>query len=201
MVKLTGMLNPEIHTRIPYSGVPHFLFCAVWLIFFMTRGSIGAKRIFIIISSFEAGENTLNVKLARELLNLLEQEGSYAPDSWLERMVGFLTSPDSHKDTYLEEYIRYFFTTHANNSELRACGRQDENHIGGYSLMLPLTIACSGQADYARKVSLEHLALTHGGPSMRTWGTFIVSILLDLLKGNSMKDVGLFGNELSALQA
>ena len=136
----------------------------------------------------EAGENTLNVKLARELLALLEQDGSYAPDSWLERMVSFLTSSDSHKDTYLEEYIRYFFTTYANNGELTGCGRQDENHIGGYSLMLPLTIACSGQADYARKLSLEHLALTHGGPSMRTWGTFIASILLDLLKGNSMKD-------------
>ena len=136
----------------------------------------------------EAGENTLNVKLARELLVLLEQNGRYTSDSWLERMVSFLTCPDSHKDTYLEEYLRYFFTTYANHGELAACGRQDENHIGGYSLMLPLTIVCSGQADYAKRLSLEHLALTHGGPSMSTWGTFIASILVDLLKGNSMKD-------------
>ncbi len=134
----------------------------------------------------EAGENTLNVKLARELLIHLEQNGSYAPDSWLQRMVDFLTNPDSHKDTYIEEYLRYFFTAYADSGQLLESGRKDENHIGGYSLMLPLTITCSTRTDYARRLSLEHLALTHGGASMRRWGSVIVSTLLSLINGSSM---------------
>lgn len=136
----------------------------------------------------QAGENTLNVKLARELLILLEQHGCYDPESWLKRIVSFLMNPGSHNDTYLEEYLRHFFSAHADNIELIKCGRGDEKHIGGYSLMLPLTIALSEQPDYAKRVSLEHLALTHGGPLMNTWGAIIVSILLNVLKGNSMKD-------------
>jgi len=136
----------------------------------------------------QAGENTLNVKLARELLILLEQDGCYTPESWLERMVSFLTSPESHNDTYIEEYLRHFFNAHADENELTECGRKDEKHIGGYSLMLPLSIAFSEQTDYATRVSLEHLALTHGGLLMNTWGAVIVSTLLNVLKGNSMKD-------------
>jgi ADP-ribosyl-[dinitrogen reductase] hydrolase len=103
-------------------------------------------------------------------------------------MVSFMTSPRSHNDTYIEEYLRHFFNAHADNKELTDCGRGDEKHIGGYSLMLPLTIAFSEQTDFAMRVSLEHLALTHGGPLMNTWGAIIVSTLLNVLKGNSMKD-------------
>lgn len=147
----------------------------------------------------EAGENTLNVKLARELLIFLKQTGSYTPDSWLQRMVDFLTSPESHKDTYLEEYLRYFFSAYANNRQLSECGRKDENHIGGFSLMLPLTIACSARKDYARRLSLEHLALTHGGASMRSWGSVIISILLCLLDGGSMSEAIKTASEESEL--
>ena len=136
----------------------------------------------------QAGENTLNIKLARELLILMEQDGCYTPESWLSRMVSFLMSPESHNDTYIEEYLRHFFSAYADNNDLTGCGRRDEIHIGGYSLMLPLTIALSEQPDYAMRVSLEHLALTHGGPLMKTWGAIIVSTLLNVLKGDSMKD-------------
>ena len=135
-----------------------------------------------------AGENTLNVKLARELLILLSSNGTYNPELWLERMVRFLTVPGAHKDTYIEEYLRYFFTEYAKNKKLSQCGRPDEKHIGGYSLMLPLTIALSERDEYAKRISLEHLALTHGGQSMEVWGRFIVAALFALLKGSSMED-------------
>jgi ADP-ribosyl-[dinitrogen reductase] hydrolase len=135
-----------------------------------------------------AGENTLNVKLARELLLLLEQDGSYDAASWLERMISFLTTPGNHQDTYAEEYLRHFFINYAQGRSPEKCGRTDEHHIGGYSLMLPLVIACAQSPDKAKKTALEHLALTHGGSTMNRWGEFIASTLLKLLHGKSLQE-------------
>lgn len=136
----------------------------------------------------QAGENTLNVKLARELLIYLKENDCYNAESWLERMVSFLITPGSHQDTYIEEYLRHFIINYGQNKKLINCGRKDEKHIGGFSLMLPMTIACSHQSDYSKDLSLNHLALTHGGSSMKAWGKLIVASLLNILDGNSMKD-------------
>jgi ADP-ribosyl-[dinitrogen reductase] hydrolase len=136
----------------------------------------------------QAGENTLNVKLARELLIFLKENGNYNAELWLEKMVSFLVTPGNHQDTYIEEYLRHFISTYGKNKKLIDCGRNDEKHIGGFSLMLPLTIACGHQSDYAKNLSLKHLTLTHGGSLMKAWGMMIVAILLNALNGNSMKD-------------
>ncbi len=136
----------------------------------------------------KAGENTLNVKLAREWLMLMDRNKSYLPLSWLELLVWFMTTPGTHRDTYVEEYLRYFFTEYGKGKALRDCGRRDENHIGGLSLFLPVLILFAKNRDEARKTALQHLALTHGGPAMARGGGLIADILLDLLYGISLKE-------------
>lgn len=135
----------------------------------------------------KAGENTLNMKLARELLLYLQRNRSYDAECWLERMVDFVTTPGSHNDTYVEEYLRHFFTAFAQNRPLTECGRKDEKHIGGFSLMLPLVIFLAQEPDRSKRLSLDHLALTHGGREMHSWGAIVSSILLRTLHGNSLK--------------
>jgi hypothetical protein len=85
----------------------------------------------------KAGENTLNLKLAGELL-LLQNQGAYSGREWLRHLVTYMTTPGSHNDTYVEEYLRYFFTQYGQGCDVMECGRKDENHIGGLSLMLPM---------------------------------------------------------------
>ena len=136
----------------------------------------------------QAGENTLNLRLARELLVLLQQNGSYSAEIWLERMIEFLTSPGNHRDTYVEEYLRDFFLAYANGKKPTECGRRDEKHIGGYSLMLPLTITFAQDPEYALRISLEHLALTHGGVTMNNWGELIARALLKVIQGQDLRD-------------
>ena len=136
----------------------------------------------------QAGENTLNLRLARELLVLLQQKGSYSAEIWLERMIDFLTSPGSHNDTYAEEYLRHFFIAYAQGRKPAECGRDDEKHIGGYSLMLPLVIAYAQTPEYALQISLEHLALTHGGSKMKAWGGLIARTLLNAIQGQTLRD-------------
>ncbi|BHH86000.1 ADP-ribosylglycohydrolase family protein [Desulforhopalus sp. 52FAK] len=136
----------------------------------------------------KAGENTLNVKLVRELLVLLEQDGSYLAESWLDRMISFLTTQGNHEDTYMEEYLRHFFTNYGKGITPMECGRSDEHHIGGFSLMLPMLVAYAETPEYAKKIALDHLALTHGGSIMNRWGGFIASTLLNLLQGDTLQE-------------
>jgi ADP-ribosyl-[dinitrogen reductase] hydrolase len=147
----------------------------------------------------QAGENTLNLQLARELLLLLEAEGSYSAASWLNRLITFMTTPGSHQDTYIEEYLRHFFSNYGKGQEPSCCGRKDEKHIGGFSLMLPLTIALSMNPAAAYEISLQHLALTHGGPVMRQWGALLSVTLLNLLQGETLSQSITAGAKQSAL--
>lgn len=134
------------------------------------------------------GENTLNLKLARELLLFLRREKHYTAGSWLREMISYLTTPGKHNDTYVEEYLREFFVKVSQGVPPEQCGRNDEKHIGGYSLMLPLLLALANDPDQARKTALEHLALTHGGALMHSWGDYIANMLLQLLQGKSMAE-------------
>ena len=58
----------------------------------------------------KAGENTLNVTLCRLVMESLIETGDYDPADYLERYITFMTTPGSHRDTYVEEYHRHFFT-------------------------------------------------------------------------------------------
>lgn len=135
----------------------------------------------------KAGENTLNLKLARELISHIQHEGSYSAESWLKRMIAFLTSSESHNDTYAEEYLRHFFNAYAQGKPPDECGRSDEKHIGGYSLMLPLLLAYSQTPEYALQISLKHLSLTHGGQKMQVWGELIARALLYTIQGQTLQ--------------
>lgn len=147
----------------------------------------------------QAGENTLNLQLARELLLLLQGDGIYSAQTWLAKLIAFMTSPGSHKDTYIEEYLRHFFINYGKGKDPSQCARLDEKHIGGLSLMLPLTVAFSKSPAYAREISLQHLALTHGGSTMKRWGELISVILLKLLHGQSLYQSITAGESQSAL--
>jgi ADP-ribosyl-[dinitrogen reductase] hydrolase len=136
----------------------------------------------------KAGENTLNIKLAREWLIMAERDKIYSSASWLTHLVGFMTTPGTHEDTYIEEYLRHFFTAYGKGASLSDCGRKDENHIGGLALFLPVLIVFSKDRDHARQTALQHLALTHGGSVMARGGRLIADILLDVLYGTSLTD-------------
>ena len=77
-----------------------------------------------------AGENTLNLQLAKVLLESLSARGGYDADDYLERYIRFMLTPGQHRDTYVEEYHRKFFTAYARGIAPRKCAGSDI-HIGG----------------------------------------------------------------------
>jgi len=145
----------------------------------------------------QAGENTLNLKLCAILIELLNEKGEYNADEYLERYISFMTTPGNHRDTYIEEYHRHFFTQYAKGISPRKCGLQ-EKHIGGLAGLVPIILFYKDDPRRAKQAALEHLSLTHIGTSMEAAAQLLIDILLAVLDGASLKDeiAGSIGREL-----
>ncbi len=135
----------------------------------------------------KAGENTLNLQLCRLLIASLTERGGYEADDYLRRYIAFMTTPGSHRDTYIEECHRHFFTNYARGVPPRQCGAS-EKHIGGLVMMIPIVLYYHRRPVKARQAALEHLSLTHPGEKMETAGTLIVDLLLEVLSGAPLDD-------------
>lgn len=135
----------------------------------------------------QAGENTLNFELARELHTLFSRTAPYDPDVWLEGYIHFMLTPGKHRDTYVEEYHRAFFTNYARGKKPRACGISD-NHIGGLS-QVPALAASLPLADEKtlRAAVREHVSLTHHHPGVLRAADTLVRLLAALGNGQSLR--------------
>ncbi len=107
----------------------------------------------------KAGENTLNVKICRLLIDSINQNGTYNADDFLRRYIAFMTIPGNHQDTYIEECHRNFFANYARDMPPRRCG-VEEKHIGGLLGIVPIVVFYFNRPDQAREAALTHLLPT-----------------------------------------
>ncbi len=135
----------------------------------------------------KAGENTLNIKISRLLMDSLKVNGGYASADFLQRYIAFMTTPGSHRDTYIEECHRNFFINYSKGLPPEKCGAA-EKHIGGIGGIVPIVVFYRNQPALARTAAFEHLALTHPGALMRTAATLIVDLLLAVLAGTPLQE-------------
>jgi ADP-ribosylglycohydrolase len=148
----------------------------------------------------KAGENTLNVKICRLLVESINQNGSYNADDFLKRYIAFMTTPGNHQDTYIEECHRHFFANYAKGLPPHECG-VEEKHIGGLVGIVPIVVFYFNRPRQAREAALAHLALTHPGSKMKTAGSLLIDILLKVLNGNRLKEtiVGVIEKQQNSL--
>lgn len=135
----------------------------------------------------KAGENTLNYRLARELFDFVKERGGYDPDAWLERYIARMLEPGWHRDTYVEEYHRAFFTRYAQGKKPRKCGISDE-HIGGLATVPALCAAlCSLERGIElselRVIVKEHVGLTHAHANVLRAADTLVRLLWKVTEG------------------
>jgi ADP-ribosylglycohydrolase len=131
----------------------------------------------------KAGENTLNFKLARELYAFVRERGGYDADAWLERYIARMLEPGWHRDTYVEEYHRAFFTRYAQGKKPRKCGISDE-HIGGLATVPALCAASEGMGlPELRSVVKEHVGLTHAHANVLRAADTLVRLLWRVAEG------------------
>lgn len=130
-----------------------------------------------------AGENTLNFQLARLLHAQVAREGRYDPDRWIATYLEFMLNPGRHRDTYVEECHRGFFTNLARGVAPRRCGIED-GHIGGLASVPALFAALAGTEKSAlRQAVAEHVALTHRHETVLRAADSLVRLLIAVRDG------------------
>lgn len=134
----------------------------------------------------EAGENTVNLKLATELYRMVTTDGGYDAEKWLERYVECMRTPGWHRDTYLEEYHRAFFTRYAQGKSLQKCGIRDE-HIGGLSHVPALLAALPPASDW-RSIVKEHVSRTHRHANVLRAADCLARLLHSINEGIALRD-------------
>ncbi len=95
--------------------------------------------------ALRAGENTLNLQCLRVLLR--SSIPKYSVDGFLDAYVDFMTTADTHQDTYAESFHRDFFANWAKGKPAQECaGAEDHNtaSVGGLVLLPPVLVKSSG---------------------------------------------------------
>ena len=134
-----------------------------------------------------AGENTLNHRLATELAALVRRNRDYDPERWLDDYVAFMLTPGRHRDTYVEEYHRHFFTNLASGRKPINCGVRDV-HIGGL-VPVPALVAALGpkHPDLRRLVRL-HVNLTHKDADVLDAADALARMLVRICAGDDLRE-------------
>ena len=133
-----------------------------------------------------AGENTLNMQLALVLRESLRACGGYDRADYLRRYVEFMTTPGRHRDTYLEECHRNFFTRYARGKKPEDCG-SDDIHIGGLA-HVPVLAACYAEDEAAALAAVqEHVRVTHRGVLVETAARDLTKMLVAILGGAEVR--------------
>jgi ADP-ribosyl-[dinitrogen reductase] hydrolase len=134
-----------------------------------------------------AGENTLNLQLAKVLMDSLIACGSYDADDYLTRYIDFMLTPGTHRDTYVEECHRKFFTAYARGTAARKCAGTD-THIGGLAHVGVLCAHFWGELDATREAVREHVRLTHHSPETLAAADAMVKIISDAWRGVPLRE-------------
>ena len=128
----------------------------------------------------QAGENTLNLKLCRLAWEVCQ--GGYSREAYIQRYLDFMLTPGTHRDTYVEECHRGFFTNYARGLKPERCA-VEEKHIGGLCHLFPVYLATGD-----RSLALQHMAITHAGAKMKEVGGQVLDVLEACLQGQDVME-------------
>jgi ADP-ribosylglycohydrolase len=141
-----------------------------------------------------AGGNTLNMQLALALLAMLQERKDYDRAEYLRLYIDFMTTPGRHRDTYVEECHRNFFTKYARGKKPEDCGGEDI-HIGGLAHVPVLAVWYAGNETAALEAVREHVRVTHQGELVETAARDLTKMLISILNGGGVREsIEKFGN-------
>lgn len=138
--------------------------------------------------NLSAGENTLNLKLKALLCESIIEEKGYDPEAYAQRYIDFMLSPESHRDTYIEEAHRGFFKNYSKDKPIDQCGIED-SHIGGLAPLIPIILFYHNDLELAQSKVCQHLKLTHKGVTAAKAGELYTEILHYSIRGFGLENL------------
>lgn len=143
-------------------------------------------------NGMRAGENTLNALLTRLVVRNLARNRLYSPQAFIKDYVAFMTSPDSHNDTYAESYHIDFFANYASGVPPMQCAGKESHDaasMGGLVLVSPVvlfTYATTKNRMSAAEAGMTQIRLTHRSVKLDQYGAIYIGCLVDILCGVSV---------------
>ena len=152
------------------------------------------------------GQNTANACIARLAMRYLGAanaggEDRYHPDEFLESLYNYMVTPPphnpqendkdqlvNHNDTYLDVYLRGFFTNASQGTALRQCAQNQRESwsigsIDGVVMCIPIIAAYSNEPEwYVIGRAVEHAHLTHRSITVTASISILVPLLLELYR-------------------
>lgn len=106
-----------------------------------------------------AGDNTLEPLLMRRVLAVTAKgNGSFQPDALLADYVSFMTTPDSHNDTYCGTCHRMFFANFAKGVPPSKCPDNDNHNVDAIdSAITTIPIALLSKDDEETDKNVAHM--------------------------------------------
>lgn len=133
------------------------------------------------------GENTLNLQLTKLLVDSLIEKQRYDADDYLQRYLDFMLTPRQHRDTYVEECHRKFFTAYSRGVAPKKCAGSDI-HIGGLSAVGVLIAFFGKDTTACREAVREHIMLTHRSSEVLSAADAMVRIAGRILAGSGLRE-------------
>ena len=133
-----------------------------------------------------AGDNTLEALLVRRTASVCSaQGGTFAPSALLEDYVRFMTTPDTHNDTYCGTCHRMFFANRAGGAALKDCPDNDAHNVDSADALVTTVPVALLAADDARaeKECFAMVQLTRRSPDAGRYASAFSAALRTVARG------------------
>jgi ADP-ribosylglycohydrolase len=136
-------------------------------------------------ATLQAGENTLEVQLARVLMkSIVRNHGTFNADSFRKDYIAFMTTPGSHNDTYASTCHRMFFANwFYKKLPPEQCPDDDGHNVDTIDgLVLPTIAALAAETEeMASQYAVQTATVTRNGTLLpmyaREWGKLVHRIV------------------------
>ena len=143
-----------------------------------------------------AGDNTLEALLMRRVVNVTAASGggaegaTFNPERIIEDYIQFMTTPNTHNDTYCGTSHRMFFMNYAAGKNPKECPDNDNHNVDSAdSIVTTVPVALiSSDEHVARNQVGEMVALTRNSKTARQHAAVFASTLRAVVQGVSVRD-------------
>jgi len=145
-----------------------------------------------------AGDNTLEALLMRRVVAVMAKEkGEFVPSAIRQDYIKFMTTPDTHNETYCSTCHRMFFAKWAAGIEPELCPDNDAHNVDTVDALIstvPVALASSSDQAAVHDVAAV-IAITRDSPKSQKYAAIFSKALRDVAirgihPGDAVKELG-----------
>merc|ERR1712086_423362 len=138
-----------------------------------------------------AGDNTLEALLARRVINVTgAASGQFDRTTMQQDYIQFMTTPDTHNDTYCGTRHRMFFAKFAAGHPADECPDNDQHNVDAAdSIVATIPVALTAYEDAAAALQVAAaVAVTRESPQSQQFAALFADTLRSVIRGTTVRE-------------